>query len=175
MEKITKEQKEIIIDHKMIDGNENLELIFLGYDKEIEQLREKSLCGVNNQSRDFYKKAVEELIVEKELVVKSSLKIINSSLRATSKWIDLCYPAIMNWNEKDWNYKLRTQIRPFRKDVIEELGKRIKSITCVCRDGVERTFGIKKIECYYGGGRKGRYRISGFVNVYFEVYNDGKN
>ena len=111
---------------------------------------------------------MESLILEKDLVIKASNAIIKSAIKATIKDIGILYPSILTWKGDYQHCQIRTKRRPFSEEAIEQLEKKVKSINCLCKDGITRTFKIKKIEAFTAKCRSGA-RAARCVNVYYSV------
>jgi hypothetical protein len=167
MKNETKLQEGIMSDPLFIMSDENSESIGSSYDKEIARIKEKLLNEPHENLRVFYQKQLEDIVYEKGLAITVSKSIIKAAIKGTAKFIVLCYPYLLKWPDDHRYFQLRTKRRPFKEDVIEELGKSFKSLTCVCKDGVERTFEVKKIEAFLGVGKTRRSIPKKCVNVYF--------
>lgn len=166
MKKNNCKSAEVKNDHYTIKDQNDAQSILSDYDRDINRLKELSLKCPDEKSREDIERWFEYLEREKGMVLKASRDIIKSALKGTEKWIQLCYPALLNWNEADRVYQLRTK-RPFNIEMIEYLGKDIKSVKCTCRDGEVRVFEIRKIEAFYGIRKSRKGMVSQCVNVYF--------
>jgi hypothetical protein len=161
-----KQKQEVVKDNSLIKDSNKKESSSLSIDNEIARLKDLSLNHSNESYRRIYKSHYKDLLWEKEWLLKESRAILKSALKGTKKEIEFGFPSLMKWNETKRFHQFQTT-RPFDSEIIEHLGKDIKSISCLCRDGEERTFEIKKIEAFYGYGRSRNSRAKRCVNVYF--------
>lgn len=166
MKKNNDQKPEVVKDNSLVKESNEKESSSLSIDREIARLKDISLNHSNESYRRIYKSHYKDLLWEKEWLLKESRAILKSALKGTKKEIEFCYPSLLNWDESRRYYQLRTK-RPFREEMIEYLGKDIKSIKCLCKDGEERTFEIKKIEAFIGYGKTRNSRAKRCVNVYF--------
>jgi hypothetical protein len=122
----------------------------------------------SEHSKEFYQGLIDDLLFEKEYTIKATNSIIKAAIKGTMKWIRLCYPSLLKWNEKDRYSQLRTKRRPFSENMINEFGKTVHSISVTCEDGMVRIFDIK-IEAFWGYRRQSNSRPKACVNLYFSL------
>jgi hypothetical protein len=154
-------------------GEEKLNIPILGIDLEIARRKGELDITPNGYLKEFYQRQIDSLLYEKELTIKAANSIIKAALKGTNKMIRLCYPSLLKWDEKSRFFQLRTKRRPFSEDVINELGKNIQSISCICQDGIVRIFEIK-IEAFWGYGRQSNSRPIRCINIYFSLRDPSK-
>lgn len=164
--KTNNDQKpEVVKDNFLVkDANEN-ESSTLSIDKTLATYKNLSNFP-GEQIRTNYQRKYENLLREKEVLLKASRAILKSAIKGTKKSIELFYPSLLKWDESRRYYQIWTE-RPFCEEMIEYLGKDIKSIKCLCEDGEERTFEIKKIEAFIGYGKRRNSIPKRCVNVYY--------
>lgn len=122
----------------------------------------------SEHSKEFFQGLIDDLLFEREYTIKATNSIIKAAIKGTMKWIRLCYPSLLKWDEKDRYSQLRTKRRPFSENMINEFGKTIQSISVICEDGIVRIFDIK-IDAFWGYRRQRNSRPKACVNVYYSL------
>ena len=164
--KTNNDQKpEFVKDNSLVkNANEN-ESLKLSIDKTLATYKSLSNFPGEEISTNYQRK-YKDLLREKKVLLKATRAILKSAIKGTKKRIELFYPSLLKWDESRRYYQLWTE-RPFCEEMIEYLGRDIKSIKCLCEDGKERTFEINKIEAFIGYGPKRNSTPKQCVNVYF--------
>jgi hypothetical protein len=139
-----KPAKNKINNHQPLKTEKNTSVVpLLRIDQEIVIILSKVLKCKTEKQKGIYRTQLDELILSREKIIKTSRDLIRLALKGTSVLIKDNLPDLMYWPEECLYFQHFTKSRYFCEEAIGEYARYFRNLSCPDKNGMVQVFHIR--------------------------------